>query len=340
MSSTPNQSYLVKQMQAVDAACFEATVHEISNSADWIVGAWDNVGGALQTQSAWRIDNQTFPLRPGRGASVTASNARWDPSLSKMNYGPKRLAQSVNVQVDAKTKIIKAGVDERVSYSEAVSRTNSFSTSVTEGLTLDMTTSSETTISGSYAGISAEEKLSLSFGVSKSKEESKDQSEEGTQEESLTIEFDATAGNNYLVTVTKEHSVSYQDFSIVGVMDWDWHIDYGPNRNGRMGSAYPENGKVDVIGFAGFEQYIDGFDTNHPEIQGIRNRFYSRTKNGINHIMDSSHRHLSVSGTNQESLESNIDYSVEPLGDSIPDNLAHLPVVNSESLGVVDSHTN
>ena len=54
-----------------------------------------------------------------------------------------------------------------------------------------MTVSSETTVSGSYAGVSAEEKVTAEFGVEKSTEESREQSEEGTKDESLGIAFTA-----------------------------------------------------------------------------------------------------------------------------------------------------
>ena len=331
MGITPNQSYLVKQMQTELAACFAAIIAEVSGSAPYVATAWKHPAQVLAGTGGWRKDKQAFRFWGGRGAVVTFSNARWDPNESAVHYGPKRLAQNVEVNEDAKTKIIKAGVDTHVSYEESVDITNSFSASVTQGMTMDMSLTSETTVSGEYAGVSAEEKVTASFGVSTSKEESKEKSEEGTSSESLSIEFDAEAGNNYLVSISKEHKTTYQDFDIAGVMDFDIEVQFGRNGHARLHSCYP-NEAVKVVGFDGLVQYLHGYDTAHPEMTGFLDKCYGRTTNAIRALLQSSLRTLSVKGTNQASLESNADYGVEKLGDTIPSALAHLPVVDAGDL--------
>ena len=50
------------------------------------------------------------------------------------------------------------------------------------GVTLDLTVTTETTVSGSYGGVDAEEKLTTEFGVSTSKEETHDKATEGTSD--------------------------------------------------------------------------------------------------------------------------------------------------------------
>ena len=336
---TPNQSYLVKQMQTTIAACLADTINQLSDGAPSVAGAWGRAHDIVHTPSGWRISDQVFHYRgtisgqPNTGAYVKFSNARWDPESSDINYGQKKVAQNVNVTNDAKTKLIKNDSDAvvSVSYTESEELTNAFSTSVTHGLTLDMTVSSETTVSGEYAGVSAEEKVTAEFGVEKSDEESREESEEGTQAEELSIEFDAAPGEYYLVTLTKEHEVTYQDFRIDGIMDFDWEIAWGSVAGGRLRSHRP-SGTVHLQGVAGFNQFVHGYDTNYPSMQGFYNSTYSRTKNGINCIIDPGHRRIQVAGTNQASLESNADYQVESLGHDVPDHLAHLPVEDANDV--------
>ena len=334
MTITPNQSYLAKQMQTKLAACFAAIIAEVSGSAPYVAAAWNKPSQVLSGTAGWRKDNQQFRFW-GHGATVTFSNARWDPNECKIIRGPKRLAENVELNVDEKDKIISAGTDLHVAYEESVGLTNSFSSSVTKGMTLDMTASltSETTVSGSYLGVSAEEKVTASFGVEsgQSEEESKDKAEEGTKSTSVAIDFDAESGNNYLVSISKEHKTTYQDYDIDGVMDFDIEIGFGQNRHARLCSCFPK-GAVKVVGFDGLIQYLHGYDTDHPEMADFLDKCYGRTTNAISTLLQPQLRTLVVKGTNEEGLESNADYGVEKLGGSIPKSLAHLPVKNAEDL--------
>ena len=334
---TPNQSFVAKAMQTEVAACLSSLIHDIANTAEWVPGVWNDTSAVLYSGSGWRIQNQKFHFKRSRGSShhslatVTFSNARWDPNQSKITYGQKKLAQDVVVANDAKTKIIRNDSDSivEVSYEEEESLTNSYTTSVTKGLTLDMTVSSETTVSGSYAGVTAEEKITAEFGVSESEEESKEESKEGSTTEKIGIEFDAEPGQYYLITITKEHATTYQDFTIDGVMDFDLDIYFVTKNEGREESHYPGD-RVKLMGIDGLEQFVFGFDTNYPAMHGYWGKAYSRVKNGVNYILDPSHRRVQISGTNQASLDSNADYRVESLGSSIPDHLAHLPVEDAD----------
>ena len=335
MTVSPNQSYVVKEMQLKLAACFAAIISEIGGSAPFIESAWKNTSRVLAPAGSWRKENQQLRFWGGRGSSVTFSNARWDPDKSDIHYGAKRLAQNVEINEDENSKVIKAGTDLHVAYEESVELTNSFSSTVTEGMTLDITASvtSETTVSGSYAGVSAEEKVTASFGVdsSKSKEESKEQAEEGTKAQNLSIDFDAEAGHYYQVLVSKEHETTYQDYDIRGVMDFDTEIDFGRSTKSHLSCCKPK-GTVKLVGFAGIQQYLYGYDTDHPEMKDFIKNCYGRTTNAINVLFDQRLRTVSIKGTNQASLESNAEYSVEKLGNTIPEALAYLPVKNAEDL--------
>ena len=216
---------------------------------------------------------------------------------------------------------------------------------MTKGVTLDMTTeehadvTAEQKVSGEYMGVSAEASLSESFGVSasqsksESKEEAQEKSEEGTKAEKLAIEFDAAPRTHYLVTISKEHETSYQPFKISGVMDFD--LDFKMPQysgNDQQHARYHPASDVKVQGMAGFQQLIEGYDTNYPKVGDFIKKAYTGTKAAYKWVCDPAHRVIEVEGTKQASLESNASYDVEKLGDTVPDALAHLPVVDAETV--------
>ena len=338
----PNQSYLAKQMQTRLAACIASVVHELSDHARWTATAWQVPDNVLWQPIGWRIGHQHFDYRPvvgsddhlGPYASVTFSNARWDPTYSEVNYGPKKIAQDVKVSNSGKTKLIQNDSDAyvHVAYTESESITNAFSSTVTHGLTLDMTTSSETKVGGEYAGVSAEQTLTLEFGVETTDEQSEEKSQEGTNEAIINVDFEAEPHQYYLVTITKEHATSYQTFSINGVMDFDITIQMPGNDGARLGSHFPGK-RVTVQGVQGYEQFVRGFDTSYPKMQGFYRNAQSRTRGCFEYVLNPDHRRIVVSGVNQAALESNADYRVENLGTDLPPHLDNLPVVEAGHVG-------
>ena len=134
------------------------------------------------------------------------------------------------------------------------------------------------------------------------------------------------------MTITKEHATTYQPFSIDGVMDFDITMQMPGNDGARLGRHFPGR-RVAVQGLQGYEQFVRGFDTSYPQMQGFYGAANSRTKTCINYVLNPEHRRVQVSGVDQTSLESNADYHVEGLGDTIPPHLDHLPVVDANDLG-------
>ena len=352
--ATPNQSFLAKQMQWRMAVALASIIWDLGSNVKRIWGAWnhgDRLNDVTWWPAAWRKTKQVFSFRPGSGGGggechVEFSNARFDPERGDIWYGDKKIAENVLVDDDAKTKIIRNDSDStiHVAYEEEVGLTNSYSAGVTKGVTLDMTESmsSETTaevkVSGEYMGVSAEAGLSETFGISKeqsrseSKEENEERSREGSRTEKIAIEFDAEPRKHYLVTISKEHATSYQPFSIRGVMDFDMQIRMPQHSSQQHGSHHPAD-DVRVVGMDGFIQFMEGFDTDYPAMQGFIAKAYSGTKAAYEWLKDAANRYIEVEGTKEASEESNATYQVESLGGSVPDALANLPVVDAEEAG-------
>ena len=204
MDITPNQSYLVKQMQWKIAAALAVLMQDQGANITTKTRedkAYDNPNDILWWPSGWRKDDQKFKTRLHKSVSgyhacvIRFSNARWDSQLSDLHYGEKSIDHKVNEREDGKTKIVHNDTDSpiHVAYEESVELTNSFSSSITKGVTLDMGmeagVDTSLTVKGGYAGVEAEATVAAHFGVSKSKsestEEGKEESEEGTKSESL-----------------------------------------------------------------------------------------------------------------------------------------------------------
>ena len=113
---TPNQSYLAKQMQTRMAACIASVVNELSNRARVSPRAWQVPDNVLWEPIGWRIGHQHFDYRPQPGtdhnlgpyASVTFTNARWDPTYSEINVRHQADRAGRQAQSDqGKTKVIQ-----------------------------------------------------------------------------------------------------------------------------------------------------------------------------------------------------------------------------------------
>lgn len=307
-----------------------------------------------------------FNIKPQAQELVVFSSPRWDPDQSNLAYGAKKIMENVEVSDDAKTKIVRNDTKDpiHVAYEEAVSLTNSFTSAITKGVTLDVTrehsqsaehshtqdesADSSVTVSGEYAGVSAEASVAAHFGISdtdttsssssesesrgESSELAKEKAEEGTSEESVAIEFDAASDTHYLVTIVKEHERTQQPFDVNGIMDYDIYLYFPGGYENQTGLNHYLPEKTDSVtlrGVSGLEQFVHGYDTNYPTMEGFWGACNIRTRNGINRVLSPEMRRIQASGINYANLESNADYRVEELGRTIPDALAHLPVVNA-----------
>ena len=343
----PQQSYLVKKMEGRMAAAIGALMFDLGAN---VTGAnlsqpWRDPFKTCYYPVGWRIDNQHYDYRRhshGVLCKMWFRNARWDQSASDLNYGPKTVDSKIDERDTGKTKIIRNDTDGvlHVAYSESVELTNSFSSSITKGVTLDVTESaelaSEQKVSGSYAGVSAEVSVSEKFGISrdksKSTEEGKEESKEGTTNESLAIDFDAAPHTYYLVEIKKEAEQTSQPYDINGIMNFDIELHFNNVIGGNQAHFRPHDKVITLVGIDGLEQFVQGYDTRYPSMEGYWSKAAGWAKHAIEWIDDPENRRIQASGISHANLQSNADYDVETLGKSVPDELAHLPVVNAQDV--------
>ena len=223
MTVTPNQSYLTKQLQYKLAAALAGFLNGVRSNVGFNSPTYDYPEKSLVPPSNWRKDKMVFTFGPGDQYSPQREVLS-DP-LGPRAFRPELRRQEDHGQRPGQRRRQDQDRPQRNGWAscmsptrEEASLTNSFSSAITKGVTLDVTKSktdtkdasvdAEQTISGEYAGVSAEAKLSEHFGISQEKSESrseghsselaKEKSEEGTTAEKIAIDFSAKPRSNYL----------------------------------------------------------------------------------------------------------------------------------------------
>ena len=330
-----NESYVVKQVQTKVASCLTAYMHDVGAHVGWLPGAWRDT--RLVDASTWRKGNMVVATQPWNhhhtehNEYLHFKDAAYGPD-SKIVYGTPQLLQNVEDRDQAKSKIFRNKSEDEihVGYSESEELQDSVGHTVSNSMHMDIT--SEQTVSGSYAGVSAEAKFTEAFGVAFDDSTTKEQSQ--TESEAVAIDFTIKPGEFILVEVLKEHERTRTEFSIDGYLDFTiwvklnhWREDRGHNHFLSL-----HNDGFTLPSVNGIEQFFRGYDTDHPEMEGYWKAANTRVRNGVNWILEPTNRRVQVEGVKDRVLEQNADFDITELGSAIPEDLAHLPVVDSDSL--------
>ena len=272
----------------------------------------------------WRKDHQIIDFRyshhDGRKSEyVSFSDAFYGPD-SDFTEGTPQILENVNLKVDGKSKIFdnsKGGDPIHIAYEEEVDLENSVSTSLKNAFTFDTTVGTETTVSGSYAGVSLEEKITAEVHTGFSKEEGKDTEESKTEAETVAIEFDCPPGGIKLLEVNKDHKreliptkgLFILDFSIKMKFYHWWHK--APGTKFRPSKTEYFN----VSSVEGLLQFAQGVDTNYPTMEGFWNDKSTpqSLRDSLLRLLDPANRSYTLDADKMRVLENNATYKVTDL---------------------------
>ena len=209
-----NESYKVKQVQILTAACVAPLMYSLGAKYTPLkANTWEpSVYDQFLNADRWAKDYQVVDFHHDghdhrHSEYVEFSDMFYGPE-SDFVEGTPTLLKPVDLDVDGLTKVFdnSKGKDPlHIAYTEEVALENTVATSVKNSFTFDLTVGSETTVSGSYAGASLSQQLSTEIHTGFSKETSKDESESKTETTSVAVEFDCPAGSVKKVVITKEH---------------------------------------------------------------------------------------------------------------------------------------
>ena len=323
-----NESYEIKRIQLLAAACVSAFMHQLGGvHPPRVRDAWEPQHfNSFLSGDRWRKDKQVIDFHydhhDGRKSEyVLFSNPFYGPESDFVEGKPK-LLQNVNLNVDGLTKIFdnSKGLDTlHIAYTESVELTNSVATSVRNAFTFDTTTTSETTVSGSYAGAELEEKLTEEVHVGLEQEKTRDEAESKTGSDAVAIEFDCPPGAIKQVVVTKKHQKELipvdgdfvVDFEIELKLRHWWNHDAG-------GVKYRESGQdtFKVSSVNGLYELMKGVDTDYPQLAGFWNNgdaAQPEVKNGMLHLLHPANRTYTLAADKERTIENNTDYAVSDL---------------------------
>ena len=349
----PNQSWYAKQQQIKLAAALAPLLHDlgcnvVDDPSDH--APWDKASRYVRPASSWRKDNMVieFWQQPDYHHKVTGrttirfSAARWQPGAGTIRKDPPQVAEKFETPLSDSDQIIHNGLEDPIhfAYSQEVTLTDTYGSSITKGLEQDLTVnteaSTETTISGEYAGVSAEQKVALSVGVevssAESREEAQEEAHEGARAEALAIEGDAPPHEYIKISHAATQQNTYQHKDIDSSLDYDFNFEMNEHHETEhYGGRLPDR-TVKAIGVSGLEQLVHGWDTDHPGMEGYWQKAAQRVKDGIAYATSAAARRITIELDEEAETQASPTYDIVPLGSDVPDELANLPVKSAEDL--------
>ena len=325
MTPPTNEAFEIRRVQTIAAACAAAFMHQLGGVYPPRTGqAWDpDVYARFLHTDRWRKDKQVIDFHYDRHDGRKSEFA----SYENMFYGPEsdfvegtaQLLKPVELNVDGLTKLFdnSRGKDPlHIAYSEAVALNNSVSSSVRNAFTFDTTATSETTVSGSYAGASLEQKLSLEVHVGLEEETTRDEAESKESSTAVAIEFDCPAGAIKKVIINKEHQRELIPVSGVFVIDFMITLKLRHWWNHKAGGIKYRDSGQDLFTAAsvqGLYEIMRGVDTDYPHLAGFwedGNACQQEVRDGIQHLMHPPNRSYILDVDKIRDIESNANYQV------------------------------
>ena len=176
----------------------------------------------------WSQKDQTVLLNRNQGWNayrVTYTSTHYDPAHTDISYGHPHVIGDPLVNEGAKFQIVdnsqgESDVTHKISLT--FTQEHSVESTFSHSYEFDFEASSETTVSGGFAGVSLEETLSVKFGTSFSSEESQTKSESTSTEQTIEDEVPVPAGIKVLISFSTKRQTELVPFSVNGVLGWGW----------------------------------------------------------------------------------------------------------------------
>lgn len=321
--------------------------------AQRMVSVWDNMwlwcgGGSSVDSSSW-VDHRTIEVdQNGHIIKVGFTDFGYDPELSSFVYGAP--TANVNEQTlaghDYVYDLRDVAVDGHFTQTDSVELDRERSVSVTHGIVMNASVSSETKISGGYAGIGLEETIKAEFGIQKSSEESRAQSESKSITESHEFSVPLSAGKITRIYLTTGDTRQSREVVMHGVADWtaefwlsepcsgdpNWWYKAGqyvlnpnnPQVADCWNTTYPGHWDHDwfsqfetpckvSIALDEIEAMLTGKHADWQGLVGLWERLYSTTHQNASAALDSRNREVNVHGLERLTFDHEIVEKVELL---------------------------
>ena len=325
-----NESYEIKRVHMAAAGCAAAFLHQLGGIAmPRTALAWNpQVYNRFLNGDRWRKDNQVIDFHydhhDGRKSEyVLFSDPVYGPDSDFVEGTPKLLTP-VELNVDGLTKIFdnSNGKDPlHIAYEEEVELENSVSTSVRNAFTFDVTTTSETTVSGSYAGAELEEKLTEEVHIGEEKETARDEAERQDcraiiRRHRIRLPRRRDQAGDRHQAAPKRADPRQGRFRL-GLLNRAEAATLVEPRRRRHPIPRARPGLPQVCRASGdLYEMLRGVDTDYPQFEGFWNNggaCQREVREGILHLLDPANRSYYLDADKERVIENNTDYAVVDL---------------------------
>lgn len=316
---------------------------------------WDNMwgwcGGSTIIDSSQWPDHKIIDVEQNNHHMKVGFTALgYDPQLSSFEYGKPsdNVAEKTLIGHDYIYDLRNSSFAGDFSQTDEVTLARDRSVQVTHGITMNASVSSETKISGAYAGIGLEETINASFGIEKSTEEQKAQSESKSVTESHTFNVKLPKGKITRIYLTTGATHQSREVSMRAVADWTvefylgqpctfsaswwygagqyilnknnpqitacWNIDFPwqDQANAGWGRQFETPCKV-TIPLDELEAALTGKHADWQGLVGLWEKLYSTTRSSAMAALDSVNREVNVSGVETLIFDHEIVEKVEQI---------------------------
>ena len=326
---------------------------------------WCNSGGRLRrstgvkdwdkTKMLWHLDNpQDFDSK----GYVQFTGLHYESSI--YHRGKPVVTREDAGALPGHIYVIDlAGFDNPVHFErdEAVTLSHSRSVSTDDTTAFDIKAGSETTVGGSFAGVSLEEKISVETGYSNTKERQEGEDEGKDESESVNIDTQLTEGRRSEIEIVAVPKVSDTPLDIDLVQTYGFRVkfpqrytDFGPDaphnaahltsgKNTRPFLA-PGDGRHDHPETPEFvwrtlndvAAWVHGYDIHWLGMAGYYDALSAHYKAEWTKILGPQHRRISISTTETVHSEADPDWTLSDVTDVSDDDLADAQVLNPDDL--------
>lgn len=214
------ESYLLEQIHREWAGTINKVVDQ------W----WGWCGGGQRIDShTWPTDRVVTVYQNNHPTVYKFSQLGYDPALSSLSYGNPSVTTSLGTKPDYNYiyDLSAETADGKFEQSESVTLSQSRSVTVTRGVEFDASVSSETKVSGTFAGIGLEEALTATVGYTNTSEKEQAAAESADTTTTHTFDVSLPAGQVTQITLGVANATAAANMAMDAVAAWQVDITLG-----------------------------------------------------------------------------------------------------------------
>lgn len=316
MSEIISEAYRIRNYEESFANRLRPIMHDL--------GAWRAKDGSV-SMNAWKRHDHKIVISDHRDASrrneVVFYEHLYDPRLSEIVYGTPVAVEKIDstVKIDGfsrtfgnrdSTQETQEKISERIQLSRSVEH------SFAQGYSFNI--ENETEVSGSYSGVTFQNKMKVAFGTTFDKTETESESKDVEQlvEHSVTV----PPGKLTLVSFEKNSLVTETPFTVKGYLDcklWlnfeDWSSQDLEQGHLLFGGWHKGAKEFRFDSILDFERFLKGYDVDYPQMAAYPTHASQSSLEAMDWIFNPDNRVIEATGVKRRVFENNVNITTQEL---------------------------